>query len=132
MTLNGHWGYFLGDENWKPAATVIRNLVDIVSKGGNYLLNVGPTGQGIIPPGAVHDLQEVGAWMKANGEAIYGTTPGSLKTVNRLGAGSRTRATSATCMFLTGRRMENCRWRDCRAHCRACPRTCWRNRKHRS
>jgi len=79
MTLNGHWGYFLGDENWKPAATVIRNLVDIVSKGGNYLLNVGPTGQGIIPPGAVNDLQEVGAWMKVNGEAIYGTTASPLQ-----------------------------------------------------
>ena len=46
MTLNGHWGYFLGDENWKPARTCITNLVDIVSKGGNYLLNVGPTAEG--------------------------------------------------------------------------------------
>ncbi len=74
MTLNKHWGYFKGDENWKPAETVIRNLIDITSKGGNYLLNVGPTGQGIIPQGAVTDLDAVGAWMKANGEAIYGTT----------------------------------------------------------
>jgi alpha-L-fucosidase len=78
MTLNGHWGYFLGDENWKAPVTVIRNLVDIVSKGGNYLLNVGPTGQGIIPQGAVNDLQAVGAWMNVNGEAIYGTTASSL------------------------------------------------------
>ena len=75
MTLNGHWGYFKGDERWKPAATVIRNLVDIVSKGGNYLLNVGPTGAGIIPRGGVDDLQQVGAWMKVNGESIYGTKP---------------------------------------------------------
>jgi alpha-L-fucosidase len=73
MTLNGHWGYFKGDEKWKPAATVIHNLVDIISKGGNYLLNVGPTGAGVIPPGAVADLQAVGAWMAVNGEAIYGT-----------------------------------------------------------
>ena len=73
MTLNGHWGYFLGDEKWKSPETVIRNLVDIVSKGGNYLLNVGPTGQGIVPQGAVKDLSAVGAWMKANGESIYGT-----------------------------------------------------------
>ena len=79
MTLNGHWGYFLGDEKWKPATTVIRNLVDIVSKGGNYLLNVGPTGEGVIPQGAVNDLQEVGAWMKVNGEAVYGTTVSPLK-----------------------------------------------------
>jgi alpha-L-fucosidase len=80
MTLNGHWGYFLGDEKWKPAATVIRNLVDIASKGGNYLLNVGPTGQGIIPDGAVKDLAAVGAWMKINGAAIYGTSGSPLKS----------------------------------------------------
>ena len=79
MTLNGHWGYFLGDEKWKSPETVIRNLVDIVSKGGNYLLNVGPTGEGIIPQGAVNDLQQVGAWMKVNGQSIYGTTASPLK-----------------------------------------------------
>jgi alpha-L-fucosidase len=79
MTLNGHWGYFLGDEKWKPTTTVIHNLVDIVSKGGNYLLNVGPTGAGIIPNGAVEDLNAVGAWMKVNGESLYGTTRSPLK-----------------------------------------------------
>jgi len=79
MTLNRHWGYYLGDENWKSPETVIRNLVDIVSKGGNYLLNVGPTGDGIIPSGAVNDLERVGAWMKVNGESIYGTTASPLK-----------------------------------------------------
>ena len=81
MTLNGHWGYFKGDEKWKPAPTVIHNLVDIISKGGNYLLNVGPTGKGVIPAGAVADLSAVGAWMQVNGEAIYGTKAGPLKTV---------------------------------------------------
>lgn len=79
MTLNGHWGYFKGDEKWKPASTVIHNLVDIASKGGNYLLNVGPTGAGIIPNGAVEDLNAVGAWMKVNGESIYGTSASPLK-----------------------------------------------------
>ncbi|HTX20904.1 MAG TPA: alpha-L-fucosidase [Candidatus Aquilonibacter sp.] len=79
MTLNGHWGYFLGDEKWKSPETIIRNIVDIASKGGNYLLNVGPTGQGIIPQGAVNDLQQIGAWMKVNGESIYGTTASPLK-----------------------------------------------------
>ena len=79
MTLNGHWGYFLGDEKWKSPETVIHNLVDIISKGGNYLLNVGPTGQGIIPQGAVEDLNAVGAWMKVNGQSIYGTTASPLK-----------------------------------------------------
>jgi alpha-L-fucosidase len=80
MTLNKHWGYFLGDEEWKPATMCVTNLVDIVSKGGNYLLNVGPTGDGIIPQGAVDDLRQVGAWMRVNGESIYGTTAAGLKT----------------------------------------------------
>jgi alpha-L-fucosidase len=79
MTLNGHWGYFKGDEKWKPASIVVSNLVDIISKGGNYLLNVGPTGQGVIPAGAVNDLQKVGAWMQVNGESIYGTTASPFK-----------------------------------------------------
>ncbi|MBD3267440.1 hypothetical protein GF373_12295, partial [bacterium] len=61
------------DYNWKSAETVIQNLVDITSKGGNYLLNVGPTGEGLIPPASVRILQEVGKWMEVNGESIYGT-----------------------------------------------------------
>jgi alpha-L-fucosidase len=79
MTLNSHWAYFKGDEKWKSPAVVISNLVDIVSKGGNYLLNVGPTGSGVIPKGAVKDLQTVGAWMSVNGESIYGTTASPLE-----------------------------------------------------
>ncbi len=78
MTLNGHWAYFKGDEKWKPPVTVIHNLVDIVSKGGNYLLNIGPTGTGAVPQGAVKDLQAVGAWMAVNGKSIYGTTASPL------------------------------------------------------
>jgi len=74
MTLNGHWGYYLGDEKWKSTEVAVRTLVDIVSKGGNFLLNVGPTGEGIIPAGSAERLHEVGAWLKVNGEAIYGTT----------------------------------------------------------
>ena len=79
MTLNRHWGYYLGDDEWKPTETVVHNLIDIVSKGGNYLVNVGPTGQGIIPGGAVDDLHAVGDWMKVNGAAIYGTTASPFK-----------------------------------------------------
>ena len=78
-TLNDTWGFKENDHNWKTPAELVFKLVDIVSKGGNYLLNVGPTGEGIIPPGAVNDLQAVGAWMKINGEAIYGTTASPLK-----------------------------------------------------
>lgn len=59
---------------WKSTGVLLRNLVDIVSKGGNYLLNVGPTAQGEIPAASIERLKQVGAWMKVNGEAIYGTT----------------------------------------------------------
>lgn len=74
MTLNRHWGYNKNDHDWKSPETVIRNLVDIVGKGGNYLLNVGPTAEGTIPDEAIRILHEVGQWMDANGESIYGTT----------------------------------------------------------
>jgi len=74
MTMNDTWGYKSYDTNWKSAETLIRNLVDIASKGGNYLLNVGPTSEGVIPAASVERLQAVGRWMKVNGEAIYGTT----------------------------------------------------------
>jgi alpha-L-fucosidase len=74
MTMNDTWGYKSYDQNWKSTQELIRNLADIVSKGGNYLLNVGPTSEGLIPEESVKRLKEVGAWMKVNGEAIYGTT----------------------------------------------------------
>lgn len=74
MTINNTWGFKRDDENWKSTETLIRNLCDIASKGGNYLLNVGPTSTGIIPQSEVDRLLTVGQWMKVNGEAIYGTT----------------------------------------------------------
>ena len=74
MTMNDTWGFKSYDDNWKPLSTLIRNLVDIASKGGNYLLNVGPTAEGEIPAESIKRLHEVGAWMKVNGEAIYGTS----------------------------------------------------------
>jgi len=73
MTMNGTWGYKKDDNNWKSTDTLIRNLCDIASKGGNYLLNVGPTSEGLIPQPSLDHLAEVGRWMKVNGEAIYGT-----------------------------------------------------------
>ncbi|QEH32383.1 Alpha-L-fucosidase [Aquisphaera giovannonii] len=74
MTLNDHWGYNKNDHNWKSVTTIIRNLVDCASKGGNYLLNVGPTAEGVIPAESVERLTKVGDWMKVNGESIYRTT----------------------------------------------------------
>ena len=75
MTLNGHWGYNKADDDWKDSGYLLRSLVDIVSKGGNYLLNVGPTGEGVIPEPSVIRLTEMGDWLKRNGEAIYGCGP---------------------------------------------------------
>jgi alpha-L-fucosidase len=74
MTMNDTWGFKSYDQNWKTTGTLIRNLVDIVSKGGNYLLNVGPTAEGEIPEPSIQRLKEIGAWMKVNGDAIYDTT----------------------------------------------------------
>jgi alpha-L-fucosidase len=74
MTMNDTWGFKSYDHNWKSEQTIVRNLIDIASKGGNYLLNVGPTAEGEIPAPSVERLKAVGAWMQKNGEAIYGTT----------------------------------------------------------
>ena len=76
MTLNGHWGYCQSDTNWKSADDLIRKLAEVASKGGNYLLNVGPTSEGEIPAPCIEILKKVGDWMKVNGESIYGTTAG--------------------------------------------------------
>ncbi len=73
MTMNNTWGFKKDDDDWKSTSTLIFNLCDIASKGGNYLLNVGPTSEGRIPQPSIERLAEVGAWMKINGEAIYGT-----------------------------------------------------------
>ncbi|MBM4102436.1 MAG: glycosyl hydrolase [Planctomycetes bacterium] len=74
MTMNNTWGFKSYDNNWKSAKVLIQNLVDIASKGGNYLLNVGPTSLGEIPQPSVERLREIGKWMKVNGESIYDTT----------------------------------------------------------
>lgn len=74
MTMNNHWGYNKHDNNWKSTEDLIRKLVDIASKGGNFLLNVGPTAEGFFPQPSVERLRDIGEWMRVNGESIYGTT----------------------------------------------------------
>ena len=81
MTMNDTWGFKSDDHNWKPLSTIITNLVDITSKGGNYLLNVGPTAEGEIPAESIQLLKGVGAWMKVNGESIYGTRSTPFKSL---------------------------------------------------
>ncbi len=73
MTMNDHWGYNKNDRNWKSATELVRMLIDIASKGGNFLLNVGPTAEGVFPDASIERLAAIGKWMKVNGEAIYGT-----------------------------------------------------------
>ena len=78
MTMNGTWGFRASDHKWKTTETLIHNLCDIASKGGNYLLNVGPKPDGTFPQESMDRLKEVGAWMKVNGEAIYASKASPL------------------------------------------------------
>jgi alpha-L-fucosidase len=73
MTMNDTWGYKSYDDHWKDTRTLVRNLVDIASKGGNFLLNVGPMSNGLIPDPSAARLREIGEWMKSSSESIYGT-----------------------------------------------------------
>jgi alpha-L-fucosidase len=74
-TINDTWGYRTDDTNWKSPGQITFKLVDIVSKGGNYLLNVGPTAEGVVPQASQDALRTVGRWLKVNGEAVYGASP---------------------------------------------------------
>ncbi|TAJ25071.1 MAG: hypothetical protein EPO68_00470 [Planctomycetota bacterium] len=78
MTMNDHWGYCAADANWKSARECIRTLVDVASKGGNFLFNVGPRADGTFPPEAVERLAAIGAWMQRYGDAIHGTQASPL------------------------------------------------------
>ncbi|SHJ43292.1 alpha-L-fucosidase [Tangfeifania diversioriginum] len=73
MTMNNSWGYKSFDNKWKPSEQLIRNLVKIAARGGNYLLNVGPKPDGTFPDESIDRLKEIGRWMDTNGEAIYNT-----------------------------------------------------------
>jgi alpha-L-fucosidase len=81
MTMNDHWGYNKADKNFKSTEDILHMLADIASKGGNYLLNVGPTALGEFPPESVDRLREIGDWMKVNGQSIYGTQASPFKSL---------------------------------------------------
>ncbi len=74
MTMGQTWAFNPMESNWKAPGTLLRNLVEVTSRGGNYLLNVGPTARGAFPPEAVERLEYVGRWMDQYSESIYGTT----------------------------------------------------------
>jgi len=96
MTMNKTWGYKSYDHKWKSAETLIRNLVEAASKGGNYLLNIGPKPDGTIPEESIERLEAIGRWMKVNGESIYGTAASPIdrptwgRITTKLGGNSTT------------------------------------------
>jgi alpha-L-fucosidase len=101
MTMNDTWGFKTNDTNWKSPQILIRNLIDIASKGGNYLLNVGPTGAGEIPAASLERLAAVGEWMKINGESIHGTTASLFPKVSWNGRSTtRQAADGSTRLYL--------------------------------
>jgi alpha-L-fucosidase len=81
MTMNDTWGYKSYDNNWKSTEDLIHKLVDIVSKGGNFLLNVGPTAEGLIPQASVERLAAMGKWLQVNGDSIYGTQASPFRSL---------------------------------------------------
>jgi alpha-L-fucosidase len=74
QTMNGTWGYASWDNNYKTTKTLIQQLVQVVSRDGNYLLNIGPKGDGTVTPQSITALNGIGDWMKTHSESIYGTT----------------------------------------------------------
>lgn len=81
MTMNDTWGYARNDTNWKSTPHLVRTLIDIASKGGNFLLNVGPTAEGLIPAESVQRLAEMGTWMRVNGSSIHGSSASPFRAL---------------------------------------------------
>jgi len=109
-TMNTSYGYSQNDHNWVDAQEVVFRLVDIVSKGGNYLLNVGPTSEGLIPQPSIDRLMEVGTWMETNQEAIYGTSAwrvyGEGPLLDKKAARAKRRQTAVSASGATNAGME--------------------------
>jgi alpha-L-fucosidase len=78
MTIGRRWGYDRNDHDWKSPEMLVRCMVDVASKGGNFLINIGPTGLGEVPAPSVERLKSLGEWLRVNGESIRGTTAAGL------------------------------------------------------
>ncbi|MBU0640333.1 MAG: alpha-L-fucosidase [Planctomycetes bacterium] len=100
ITMNRHWGYNKHDQDWKSTEQLIRMLVDIASKGGNLLLNVGPKADGMFPQESIERLREIGKWMSVNGEAIYGTQASPFREPPWGRCTQKTLAADATRLYL--------------------------------
>ncbi len=109
ITMNDHWGYNKNDHNWKSAKELLQMLADIASKGGNFLLNIGPTAEGVFPPTSMERLKDIGKWMKVNGESIYGTqaSPFTKLEWGRCTQNKFPAVHVYTCMFLIGPKTVN-------------------------
>jgi alpha-L-fucosidase len=84
MTINNTWAYNKNDHDYKSSQTLIRSLVEVASRGGNYLLNVGPQPDGQIQPEFQQRLRAIGNWLTLNGDSIYGTNYGPVQGVSGL------------------------------------------------
>jgi len=82
MTMNNNWGYNSHDNHWKSSEDLVQKLIDIASKGGNFLLNVGPTAEGVFPQASIDRLKNIGMWMRINHESIYGTQASPFKNLS--------------------------------------------------
>ncbi len=99
MTMNDHWGYNKNDKDWKSTSDLIRKLADIASKGGNFLLNVGPKADGTFPEESIIRLKEIGQWMDKNSEAIYETKASPFQKLD-WGRCTQKQITGGTRLFL--------------------------------
>ncbi len=100
MTMNRHWGYNAADDDWKSNEDLIHKLIDIASKGGNFLLNVGPTAEGRFPEQALERLEAMGDWLAVNGEGIYGTSASPFEKLRFGRATMRTEPDGRTTIYL--------------------------------
>lgn len=82
MTMNGNWGFNSHDQNWKSPEDLVHKLIETASKGGNFLLNVGPTSGGLFPQASIGRLQDIGKWMSVNSTSIYNTEASPLNDLN--------------------------------------------------